>query len=110
MIFNLHNGQVRFSSIQQGSKPIFRPKPPMGRLMMCKLRDGSKIDYRADALGNIDVVAPLHIDTMIGLGYPIYNGDGKMKPVPLDDLVYPNNDPASGYWRMINQAKSLRSI
>ena len=107
MLFNLHNGQVRFSSIPTGSKPIFRNKSPKKMLMMAHLRGGQGI-YRADERGNIDVVAPVHIDVMVGLGYPIYDGDGKMNPVPKDDLIYPNLNMDSPYWRRINEAKKLR--
>ena len=41
---------------------------------------------------------------MVGLGYPIYDGDKKMYPVPLDDLLFPNIKPDSEYWKRINQA------
>lgn len=108
MLFNLHNGQVRFSSVQTGSKPIFRNKSPKKMLMMAHIKDGNQGIYRADELGNIDVLAPVHIDVMVGLGYPIYAGDGKMKPVPKDDLIYPNLNMDSEYWRKINEAKNLR--
>jgi len=108
MLFNIHFGQVRFSSIQTGSKPIFRPKSPKGMLLMNKIDGTPYGKYTADKLGNIDIVAPQHIDVMIGLGYPIYCGDGKRTPVPLDDLIYPNNNTDSGYWRKINEAKNLR--
>jgi len=110
MLFNIYNGQVRFSSIQTGSKPIFRPKSPKGRLMMGRTSRGIEADYRADKLGNIDVKDPKHIDTMVGLGYPIYDGDGKTKPVPKDDLVYPNLNLDSTYWRRINEAKNLMEV
>lgn len=105
MLFNIHHGQVRFSSVQTGSKPIFRDKSPKKMLMMQHLRGGHRGIYRADELGNIDVNAPVHIDVMVGLGYPIYNGNGKLKPVPMDDLIYPNLDMNSPYWRKINEAK-----
>ena len=105
MLFNIHYGQVRFSTIQAGSKPIFRPKSPKSMLMMVHLKGGQGI-YRADKLGNIDVRAPEHISTMVGLGYPIYNGDGKT--ARKEDLIYPNLDIDSHYWRKINEAKNLR--
>ena len=105
MKFNIHHGQVRF---QTDGKPYFRKKRPMGRLMMSKLRDGTMVDYRADALGNIDVQVPEHIDTMIGLGYPVYDGDEKTTPVPLDDLLWPSSILSSQYWRKIEEAKNLR--
>lgn len=105
MKFNLHYGQVRFGT---DGKPYFRPKRPMGRLMMSKLKDGTVIDYRADALGNIDVNVLEHIDCMVGLGYPIYDGDGKMSPVPPDDLLWPSPVIGSQYWRKIEEAKNLR--
>lgn len=108
MLFNLHNGQVRFSSIQTGSQPIFRNKSPKKLIMMRSIRGGEAAEYRADKLGNINVVAQKHIDVMVGLGYPIYDGDGKMKPVPRDDLLYPNNNLDSAYWQKINEAKHLR--
>lgn len=119
MLFNLHNGQMRFSSIDTGSKPIFRDKSPKKMLMMAHIEGTDQGIYRADKLGNIDVVAPQHIDVMIGLGYPIYNGDGRfvpipegdgirVVPVPWGDLIYPNLDLTSSYWRRINEAKNLR--
>ena len=108
MLFNIHNGQMRFSSVQTGSKPIFRNKSPKGILMMARIDGTENGVYRADKLGNIDVKASGHIDTMVGLGYPIYDGDGKMSPVPKDDLVYPNLNMDSSYWRKINEAKNLR--
>ena len=109
MLFNIQNGQVRFSSIQTGSVPIFRDKTPKKLIMMQGVKgDGKGGLFRADKLGNIDVKAPEQIDTMIGLGYPIYDGDGKMNPVPKDDLIYPNLNMDSEYWRLINKAKNLR--
>ncbi len=108
MLFNLHNGQMRFSSIQTGSKPIFRDKSPKGLLMMRGIDGSHQGTYRADKLGNIDVVASKHIDVMLGLGYPIYNGNGKMVPVLKDDLIYPNLNMDSQYWRKINEAKNSR--
>jgi len=99
---------MRFSSIQTGSKPIFRDKSPKKMLMMRGI-DGSHPGlYRANKIGNIDVVASKHIDVMFGLGYPIYAGDGKMNPVPKDDLIYPNLNMDSEYWRKIQEAKNLR--
>jgi hypothetical protein len=107
MLFNLHNGQVRFGPLDQGGKPIFRPKSPKSLLMMSRIDGTEKGVYRADKLGNIDVKAPEHIDNMVGLGYPIYDGDGKTYPVPKDDLIYPNLNLDSTYWRRINEAKNL---
>lgn len=110
MLFNIHNGQMRFSSIDTGSKPIFRDKSPKRMLMMAHIKGTFQGIYRADKFGNIDVVAPEHIDVMVGLGYPIYNGNfGSIIPVPKEDLIYPNLDLTSPYWRKINEAKSLRS-
>ncbi len=108
MLFNLHHGQVRFSSVQAGSKPVFRDKSPKGMLMMQGVRDGHQGLYRADKLGNIDVVVPKHIDVMVNLGYPIYAGDG-VRPVARDrDLIYPNLDLDSPYWQRVNEGKNLR--
>ena len=108
MLFNIHNGQVRFSSIQTGSKPIFRDKSPKVMLMMSRLDGTEHGVYRANKLGNIDVKAPEHIDTMVGLGYPIYDGDGITNPAPKNDLIYPNLNLDSSYWRKINEGKNLR--
>lgn len=105
MKFNLHHGQVRFKS---NGQPYFRPKPPMGRLMMRQIQGLHQGDYKADALGNIDVEVPEHIDVMVGLGYPIYNGDGRQNPVPMDDLIFPSPILDSPYWRRINEAKHQR--
>ena len=110
MLFNIHQGQMRFSSIPTGSKPIFRNKSPKKILMMRNIHRGDEAyTYRADKLGNVDVVIPKHIDVMVGLGYPIYNGDGKTSPVPKDSLIYPNLNPDSTYWRRISEIKNLRS-
>lgn len=113
MLFNLHNGQMRFSSIDTGSKPIFRDKSPKGHVSMVKIiSPKGDIDHRggydADKLGNIDVTISEHISTMIGLGYPVYNGDGKTYPVPKVDLLYPNTNLDSLYWRKINEGKNMR--
>lgn len=108
MLFNIHNGQMRFSSIQTGSKPIFRNKSPKSMLMMRGIRGGHEGEYRADKMGNIDVIALKHIEVMVGLGYPIYNGDGKTKIASKDDLIYPNNNLDSTYWQKILEAKNLR--
>jgi len=108
MLFNIHNGQMRFSTIQTGSKPIFRNKSPKAMLLMSRLDGTGGGKYRADKLGNIDVVAAKHIETMVGLGYPIYDGDGKTVPVPKDELIYPNLNMDSTYYRKINEAKNLR--
>lgn len=107
MLFNIQNGQMRFSSIQTGSTPIFRNKRKMGQIMMGRLKDGSEVDYRADKRGNIDVRYPKHIDVMVGLGYPIYNGNGKVSPTRRDDLIYPNLSMDSPYWQRINEGKNL---
>jgi len=108
MLFNIHHGQMRFSSIQEGNKPIFRNKRPMGTLFMGHIKGIESIRYDADTFGNIDVLAPEHIEAMVGLGYPIYDGDGKMNPVPKGDLVYPNLNIDSTYWRKINETKLLK--
>jgi hypothetical protein len=88
----------------------YRFKRPMGRLMMGKMRDGRLLDYKADTFGNVNVTDPQHIDSMVGLGYPIYNGDGKTKPVTKEMLIWPSLDLQSEYWRRINQAKNIESI
>ena len=76
--------------------------------MMSRIDGTQSGIYRANKLGNINVKASEHIDTMIGLGYPIYDGDGKLNPVPKDDLIYPNSNMDSTYWRKVNEAKRLR--
>ena len=114
MLFNLHNGQVRFSSIDTGNKPIFRPKMKVGHISMGRINTprgdvGHNGGYQTDKMGNIDVTIPFHIETMIGQGWPLYNGDGKTYPVPQVDLLYPNMNLDSLYWRKINEGKNLRS-
>lgn len=104
MLFNIHHGQVRF----RGGKPIFRRMSPKAMLIMSRIKGTNLGAYRADKLGNIDITAPIHIDVMVGLGYPIYNGDGKTKPATEGDLLYPNLNMDSPYWRKINEAKNLR--
>lgn len=105
MLFNLHYGQAR---LDVKGRLYHRPKRPMGKLMMGHIKGFSQTEYRADKMGNIDVVAPEHLDVMVGLGYPIYNGDGKTYPVPPEDLVWISSNPESPYWRMIAQEKSKR--
>jgi hypothetical protein len=107
MKFNLHRGQMR---LDVAGKPYYRAKSPKGVLMIENLKDGTKGLFYADSLGNIEVVAPKHIDTMVGLGYPIYDGDGKTYPVPMDDLLWISSRPDSPYWQKINEAKHLRSM
>ena len=112
MLFNLHNGQVRFSSMDTGSKPIFRKKMMVGSLSIKKViglqgnieHNGG---YQSDKLGNINVTIPTHLDTMIGHGWPIYNGDFRTYPVPKESLLYPNNNLDSPYWRRILESKNM---
>ena len=103
MLFNIHRGQKRI----RGGVMTYIPKSPRSKLIMQDWDGGlprGKKEYIADKLGNIDVTGPRHIETMVGLGYPIYNGDGKLCPVPLDDLLFPSINPKSEYWNKINQA------
>lgn len=103
VVFNIHFGQMRL----RGGQMVFIPKHPMSMLIMQNWDSGTKgdkIEYKADPMGNIEVAHPRHIETMVGLGYPIYNGDGRTYPVPMDDLLYPSIHPDSEYWRLINQA------
>ena len=105
MLFNLHHGQMRLDA---KGMPYYRPKSPKGTIMMSHIKDGSGGIYHADKLGNIEVVALEHIDCMVGLGYPIYNGDGKQCPVPMDDLLFITAQLDSMYWRKIEEGKHLR--
>lgn len=101
MIFNIHHGQVRIRLNQAA----YRELPPQKMLMMRNWDNGIRgdvIEYRADAKGNIDVVLPRHIETMVGLGYPIYRGSDSI--VYIEDLLYPTAKLDSEYWRRINQA------
>lgn len=104
MLFNIHFGQMRL----RGGSMVFIDKSPMGKLVMQnfdKSLAGDKREYVADELGNIDVTDPRHIETMVGLGYPLYDGGNrKLCPVPLDDLLYPSINSKSEYWKRINQA------
>ena len=113
MLFNVHNGQMRFTAADKGSKPIFRDKMKVGHMSIGHIKDlqgniTHRGGYKSDKLGNIDVAIHYHLDTMIGQGWPIYNGDGKTYPVPKDDLIYPNMNLSSTYWQRINEAKNLR--
>lgn len=108
MLFNIHHGQMRVGAIPgKGRAMVFRPKNPQ-KLLQMQDWDAkgpkARVEYRADALGNIDVLHPKHIETMVGLGYPLYDGDGKLAPVPMDDLLYPTLELNSEYWKQINRA------
>ena len=113
MLFNLHNGQVRFGALDKGSKPYFRPKMKVGHISIGKIKgqqgniehDGG---YKVDRLGNIDVTVPFHIDTMIGNGWPIYIGKGIIYPATERELLYPDNNLNSLYWQKILEAKNMR--
>ena len=112
MLFNLHNGQVRFGAMDKGGIAYLRKKMKVGSISIKKVKGvQGNIEHRggydADKLGNIDVRIPSHIDIMIGHGWPIYNGDGKT--CSNGDLIYPNLDLTSPYWQKINEGKSLRS-
>lgn len=73
---------------------------------MTRLKEGGEsVTYIADKVGNIDVKAPLHVRTMMGLGYPIYDGDGKTYPVPPDDLIWPRLETDSQYMRRCMEAQ-----
>lgn len=109
VVFNIHFGQKRLA----GGTMVFRPKSPKSILVMQDYDSHvkkAKSEFRADKMGNIEVSQPKQIETMVGLGYPIYNGDGKMCPVPMDDLLYPSIHLNSEYWKRINQAtgKSMK--
>ena len=110
MLFNLHNGQVRFGALDRGAVPYFRPKMKVGSISIKKVKGvrgniEHKGGYESDKLGNIDVRIPAHIDIMVGHGWPIYNGDGKT--CSKEELIYPNLDLTSQYWRKINEGKNL---
>ena len=58
MLFNVHYGQVRFTSIDTGSKPLFRDKSPKGHISMVRIiSPQGKIDhkggYNADKMGTL---------------------------------------------------------
>lgn len=105
MLFNLHHGAVKFDVAGQ---PVRRDKSPKKAITMRRVKDGHGGTYTADKLGNIDVRVHEHIDTLVSLGYPIYNGDGRTNPVPKDSLIFPNNNLSSPYWQRILEAKNLR--
>lgn len=107
MKFNIHFGQMRPDPYKSGQMRYLK-KTPKGKLIMAGLKDGSHKEYVADKLGNVEVVAKKHIEAMVGLGYPIYDGDGRQSPVPMDDLLFPNLNMNSEYWSRINQALSIQ--
>ena len=110
MLFNLHNGQIRFGALDKGGIPYYRPKMKVGNISIKKVKGvQGKIEhhggYQVDKLGNIDVRIPSHIDIMVGHGWPIYNGDGRREASRLD-LIYPTLNMTSLYWRKINEGKN----
>lgn len=114
MKFHLERGQMRARKDSSGiMKMQYIPKSPKGSLMMAGvkmvgLNSGKSVEYTTDKIGNINIKASEHIQVMIGLGYPIYDGDGKQHPVPMDDLLYPTLEPNSSYWQRINEALHTR--
>ena len=113
MKFNLHFGQMRPAVNANGQKISgqmrYLAKSPKRALMMANVRTGEKaMRYDADRLGNIEVVEPQHIETMRGLGYPIYVGDGT-GPVTMTDMLWPHvDDPEDPYLRkMLEQERNM---
>jgi hypothetical protein len=107
MLFNIHYGQKRVGTIPgKGRAMVFRPTSPRKMILMQNYSSGIKGPkqlYRADALGNIDVTHPAHVQVMVGLGHPIYIGNGKL-PVEPEDLLWPTLEPDSQYWKAVSQA------
>ena len=84
-------------------KMYHRRKRPIKSLQLRSL-DGSRaaVLYTTDALGNITVDAPGHQNTLMQMGWPLYQGPGT-GPVTLDQLLFPRphlgtSDP---YYRVI---------
>ncbi len=103
--FNLHAGKMRFRpgrsitvgpegvpSIGLGPKDtmVHMQKRPVGRLMIAHPKTGETIEYVADKIGNIEVDIPEHIKGLMGHGYAIYKGDGKV--FKMDDMIWPHFD------------------
>lgn len=112
MKFNLHHGGMKFDI---AGREVYRNKTPKKSIAMKRIDGSHSGRYEADEVGNIEVTIPEHIDTLVSLGYPIYNGDGKpkydhmLKPyIPRDELLYPNNNLDSPYWQKVLEAKSRR--
>ena len=113
MKFNLHHGGMKFDI---AGREVYRNKTPKKSITMKKVKGDHSGRYEADEMGNIEVTIPEHIDTLVSLGYPIYNGNGRpikdgqgrIYPVLRDDLIYPNSNINSPYWQKVFEAKSRR--
>jgi len=107
MLFNIWFGQMRPKpkDLSWANVPgdfYYRPKRPMGRLMVQRLEpQGASVEYKADSRGNINVRAPIHIKDFVSMGWPIYNGvfmedirppDGPLMGCPNHSfLLWPDN-------------------
>lgn len=114
MKFNLHHGAMKFDV---AGKEVYRDKSPKKSITMKRIDGGGHNGrYEADEMGNIEVTISKHIDTLVTLGYPIYNGDGKLAkdgegrvyPIPRNDLLYPNKNLTSQYWQKVMEEKNRR--
>lgn len=100
VVFNLKFGQKRArakpgtghrNQAMKGYVMEHINKPPVKIIQMTSARDKSyKGSYHADALGNITVVVPADLNTMVGQGWPIYNGPANQQvPVTPEQLIWP---------------------
>ena len=103
-LFNTHHGQMR--PVQSvGGIPTqmgYRQMTPKKALQMLNLKLGETVEYKADALGVMEITFGPHVRNMMNLGYPILVGVIGER-VAMDDLLFPRpqlglEDP---YWKAI---------
>ncbi len=98
--FNVSHGQMRARAApgtghknqnMAGYSMVHLDKPPVKMLQCGSARNGEARNYRADALGNIQVDHHGDINALAELGWPIYNGPPNQTiPAATDQLIWPN--------------------
>ena len=91
MKFNLWYGQKRPTANQPGNF-YYRPKSAKKALIMNAFdpdNKRAKKRYDVDTCGNIEITFAPHIQILVGLGYPIYKGNGLI--ASMDDCLFPDH-------------------